>query len=107
MISNLIIYYYYISCELQIHGWEYVETCFASLYLLYSFWMSTLVSTTAAEDETAARSRIKFMLSPANSGWIGSSTVDITQLDYSVSAASCSCVHSALLPCRYIIVAPS
>ena len=33
-------------------GWQYVETCFVSLYLLYSFWMSTLVSMTAARDET-------------------------------------------------------
>ena len=32
-------------------GWQYVETCFASLCLLYSFWTSTLVSTTAAGDE--------------------------------------------------------
>ena len=29
-----------------------VETCFALLYLLYSFWMSTMVSITAAGDET-------------------------------------------------------
>ena len=37
-------------------GWQYVETCFFSLFLLYSFWMSTLVSTTAAGDE-ACRSK--------------------------------------------------
>ena len=33
-------------------GWHYVGTCFASLHLLYSIWTSTLLSTTAAGDET-------------------------------------------------------
>ena len=46
----------------QMRGWEYVETCFASLYHLCSFWMSTLVSMTDVGDETGVRSRIKFML---------------------------------------------
>ena len=42
-----------LSCKIQVRmrGWQIVETCLASLYLLYSFWTNSLVSTTAAADE--------------------------------------------------------
>ena len=82
-------------------GWQHVETW---LHLLYSFWMSTLVSMTAAGDEIGARNRIISMLRPANSGWTGYTAVGITQLDCLVSAVSCKYVLSVALlsSCRFI-----
>ena len=59
------------------------------------------MSTTAVGDDTEGKSRVEFMLTPTNSGWTGSAAADIAQLDCSVSAASCGCVHSVAL---YLLV---
>ena len=73
-------------------GWQYEETCFASLYLLYSLWMSTLVSTTAGGDETC-RSK-KQITAKSCKLWMESLRHCRARLDCPVSAVFCVCVHS-------------
>ena len=84
-------------------GWQYVETYFASLYLLYSFWSGILMFTTAARGKTC-RSKKKSRPSPANSG--GSRRAAV-QLDRPVSGAFCGWVHSVAHLSSYHSVASS
>ena len=71
-----------------------------TLYLLYSFWMSTLVSTTAAGDETC-RSK-KQIPTKSCKLWLDWLRCCIAQLDCPVSAASCGCVHSVALTFTFL-----
>ena len=82
-----------------------MKTCFASLDLLYSFWMSTLVSTTAARGETC-RSKNQI---PAESCtlWMESLGRCRAQLDSPVSATSSGCVHSVALLSSWRSIASS
>ena len=82
------------SCTLlvRMRGWQYVETCFVSPYPLYSFWMSALASTTGAGDEIR-RSKKLISAEPCKL-WKELLHRFRAQLNWSVSAAFCGCVHS-------------
>ena len=94
-----LIFFVIFKLQVRMRGWHYGMCKHASLrctlYLLYSFWMSSLVSTTAAGDETC-RSK-KQIPTESCKLWLDWLRCCIAQLDCPVSAASCGCVPSVAL----------